>query len=234
MSTEQQKQAAAVYAAGLVRDGMAVGLGSGTTSALVVTELGRRVREGLRLKGVPTSDDTAHLAASLGIPLATLEEQSRLDIVIDGADEVDPSLNLIKGRGGALLREKLVALSGNRFVVVADESKRVQHLGSHAPVPVEVVPFGWITTRGRLERLGLTCELRGGEDPYLTDEGNYILDCHGGSSVEYSDPSIAAAIKAQTGVVEHGLFLGIASMVVVGVGDGDVDVLDRGAPRPES
>jgi ribose 5-phosphate isomerase A len=177
--------------------------------------------------GVPTSDETAELARSFGIPLATLDEQTRLDIVIDGADEVDPRLNLIKGRGGALLREKIVALAGKRFVVIVDESKRVPKLGEHAPIPVEVVPFGWQTTRRRLEELGFSCELRGSETPYVTDGGNLILDCHVPPSVDLADPAVAGSIKAQTGVVEHGLFLGVADTVIVGTSTGDVSVLDR-------
>lgn len=230
MSVDQQKQAAATYAAGLVEDGMAVGLGSGSTAQIAVAEIGRRVQAGLHIVGVPTSDDTARLARSFNIPLATLDEQSTLDLVIDGADEVDPDLNLIKGRGGALLREKIVALAGNRFVVVVDESKRVERLSIHAPLPVEVVPFGWITTRSRLERLGLTCDLRGGDVPYLTDGGNFILDCRPTTSLNLANPSVAGEIKAQTGVVEHGLFLHVATSIVVGMHDGRVEVVDRPAP----
>lgn len=226
MSVEQQKQAAARHAAELVEDGMVVGLGSGSTAQLVVAELGRRVQTGLRFVGVPSSDETARLATSLGIALATLEEQSSLDIAIDGADEVDPHLNLVKGRGGALLREKIVALAGNRFVVVVDESKRVERLGAHAPIPVEVVPFGWITTRRRLEQIGLTGDLRGRATPYMTDGGNFILDCRPEAALDLTDPATARGIKAQTGVVEHGLFLGITSSAIVGRTDGSVDVLN--------
>lgn len=231
MSIDQQKQAAALYAAGLVEDGMAVGLGSGSTAQIAVSEIGRRVQAGLRILGVPTSDETARLARSFTIPLTTLEEQSRLDLVIDGADEVDPDLNLIKGRGGALLREKIVALAGDQFVVVVDESKRVERLSVHAPLPVEVVPFGWLTTKRRLERIGFLCDLRGGAAPYLTDGGNFILDCHPASSVDLADNSIASAIKAETGVVEHGLFLHLATRVVVGTGEGTVEVLSPSRRR---
>jgi ribose 5-phosphate isomerase A len=230
MDVEEQKVAAAVYAAGMVEDGTTVGLGSGTTARILVKELGRRVLAGLRVVGVPTSDDTANLARSFDIPLATLEEQSTLDIVIDGADEVDPGLNLIKGRGGALLREKMVAMAGERFVVLVDESKRVERLGALAPVPVEVVQFGWVTTRLRLERLGFTCELRGGDRPYITDGGNLILDCHAPAALDLSDVAVGTSIKAQTGVVEHGLFVGMATHVVVGSADGGVSVLDRPTP----
>ncbi len=226
MNVEQQKQEAAIHAAGLVEDGMAVGLGSGSTAHIVVVEIGRRVQSGLRIVGVPTSDETARLARSFNIPLATLEAQNRLDLVLDGADEVDPRLNLIKGRGGALLREKIVALAGDQFVVVVDASKRVEHLSAHAPLPVEVVPFGWVTTRRRLEHIGFRCDLRGGATPYLTDGGNFILDCRPSSTLNLADPSVAGELKAQTGVVEHGLFLHIATSVVVGTASG-VEVLSR-------
>lgn len=232
MDVEQQKVAAASYAAGMVEEGMTVGLGSGTTARILVQELGRRVQAGLRIVGVPTSDDTADLARTFDIPLTTLDERSRLDIVIDGADEVDPGLNLIKGRGGALLREKLVALAGDRFVVVVDESKQVAKLGAHAPIPVEVVQFGWVTTRIRLERLGFSCELRGGQKPYLTDGGNLVLDCHAPASLRLSDPAVGASVKAVTGVVEHGLFLGMATTVVVGAAEGQVAVLNRSSISP--
>jgi ribose 5-phosphate isomerase A len=228
MSVGRQKQAAAVYAAGLVEDGMAVGLGSGSTAEIAVAEIGRRVRSGLHIVAVPTSDETERLARSFDIPIASLDEQSMLDLVIDGADEVDPALNLIKGRGGALLREKIVALAGDRFVVVVDESKRVQRLGAHAPLPVEVVPFGWVTTRRRLEEIGFSCELRGGQAPYRTDGGNFVLDCHAPSSLDLADPRVAERIKVQTGVIEHGLFLHAATAVVVGTADGGVEVLRPG------
>lgn len=225
MSAQREKEAAAEYAANLARDGMIVGLGTGTTAALVVRALGRRVADGLRITGVPTSDATGSLARSLHIPLATLDEHTALDMVLDGADEVDPRLNLIKGRGGALLREKLVALAGRQFVVVVDESKLVPKLDNRAPIPVEVVRFGWVATKGRLEALGLAAELRGGDNPYVTDGGNVILDCQGGPSLSLADPALARAIKLQPGVVEHGLFLEMATAVVVGRADGSTQVL---------
>jgi ribose 5-phosphate isomerase A len=229
MNTDQQKRAAALYAAGLVEDGMTVGLGSGTTATLLIQALGERVREGLKFTGVPTSEESARLAKSLGIPLATLEERGRLDLAIDGADEVDPHLNLIKGQGGALLREKIVAKAAARFVVIVDDSKRVLRLGQHSPIPVEVVPFGWTTTKIRLEWLDLTCELRGGETPYKTASRNYILDCHPRATLDLSSTLISDSIKLQTGVVEHGIFLGLASTVVVGKSSGNVDILHRPA-----
>jgi ribose 5-phosphate isomerase A len=229
VNTEEQKRAAAEYAAGLVEDGMAVGLGSGTTAELLVRALGDRMQQGLRFVGVPTSSRTARLAESLGIPLATLDERGRLDLAIDGADEVDPQLNLIKGHGGALLREKIVAQAAARYVIVVDDSKRVLRLGQRSTVPVEVVPFGWTTTQLRLEWLNFTCELRGGAHPIETDGGNYVLDCHPPASLELASPLVADSLKVQTGVVEHGLFIGIATVVVVGKASGDVDVLRRPA-----
>jgi ribose 5-phosphate isomerase A len=225
MGLDVQKRVAAEYAASLVVDGMTVGLGSGSTAEIAVEILGRRFREGLRFVGVPTSSRTAEIAQSFGIPLRRLDERSFLDINIDGADEVDPHLNLVKGRGGALTREKLVASAAQRFVVIIDESKRVSRLGERAPIPIEVVAFGWPTTRHRLELLGLTCELRGGSEPYLTSNGNYILDCRASGPVDLADETLAEAIKLQTGVVDHGLFLGMADLVAVGTARGEVDIL---------
>lgn len=226
MGWDAQKRVAAEFAAGLVADGMTVGLGSGSTAEIAVEMLGRRFREGLRFVGVPTSSRTAEMAQSFGIPLRRLDERSVLDINIDGADEVDPHLNVVKGRGGALMREKLVASAAKRFVIIIDESKRVTHLGERAPIPVEVVSFGWPTTRHRLELLGLTCELRGGSEPYTTSNGNYILDCHASGPIDLADVGTAQAIKLQTGVVDHGLFLGMADLVVVGTSAGSVEILE--------
>jgi ribose 5-phosphate isomerase A len=226
MGVDVQKRLAAEYSASLVTDGMTVGLGSGSTAEIAVEILGHRFRAGLRFVGVPTSSRTAEIAQAFGIPLRRLDERSFLDINIDGADEVDPQLNLVKGRGGALMREKLVASAAQQFVVIIDESKRVGRLGERAPVPIEVVPFGWPTTRHRLELLGLTCELRGGNEPYTTSNGNYILDCHASGPINLADDGVAQSIKLQTGVVDHGLFLGMANLVVVGTSRGDVEVLE--------
>ena len=200
------KQRAATFAAELVEDGMLVGLGSGSTAILLVHALADRARAGLRFEGVATS---------LGMRIWDLDDRPHMDLAIDGADEVDPRLNLIKGLGGALLREKLVASSAARFVIVADESKIVQRLGEHSPVPVEVVRFGWTRTRDALTALGGRAERRlAGETPFLTDGENFILDC-------WFDPAADVAglglpIKAITGVVEHGLFVGMTEQVVVG------------------
>ena len=173
------KEAAAESAAAQLRDGMVVGLGSGTTATLAFAAIGRRVKEGLRIMGIPTSEQTAHQARLLDIPLSTLEEHSAIDVTIDGADEVEAgTLNLIKGGGGNLLREKIVPIASSRMIIVADERKMVQQLGSHA-VPVEIVPFGWKTTAKRLNQVGAHPTLRMGSDGqiFLTDGGHYILDC---------------------------------------------------------
>ncbi len=231
MSLDAQKRLAAEYAAGLITDGMTVGLGSGTTAEMAVETLGLRFRDGIRFVGVPTSGRTAEIAQSFGIPLRRLDERSFLDIYVDGADEVDPQLNLVKGRGGALMREKLVASAARRFVVIVDETKRVERLGELAPIPVEVVTFGWPTTRHRLELLGLTCELRGGSETYTTSNGNYILDCHASGPIDLADEIVAQTIKLQTGVVDHGLFLRMADLVVVGTSAGTVEVLEAQRER---
>jgi len=221
------KAAAAEYAAGLVEDGMVVGLGTGSTASLFVKALGVRVRAGLKVVGVPTSVATTQLAAREGITTATLEEQPSIDLDIDGADAVDPQLVLLKGLGGALLREKIVAASSARFVVVVDESKIVETLTGAGLVPVEVVTFGWSRTYAALQTLGATTTRRTLADdpshPFVTDGGNYLFDC---SFDDLSDAAaIGASIKALTGVVDHGLFIGMASAVVVGMDDGTVRVV---------
>lgn len=223
MDTEAQKRAAAEYAAQLPGDGMVVGLGSGTTAHLMIEALSRRVHTGLAIIGVPTSTQTEDLARSLRIPLGRLDDHPRLDLTIDGADEVDPRLNLIKGGGGALLREKLVALAAARYVIIVDSGKRVLRLGTRSTVPIEVAPFGWTTTRARLEDEGFRCLLRGGDRPFRTDGGNYILDCQG--DLPWDNPRVAHRIKLQTGVVDHGLFLDMATEVVVGLAADTVEVL---------
>jgi ribose 5-phosphate isomerase A len=217
----QFKEAAAESAAAQVKDGMIVGLGSGTTATLAVNAIGRRVSQGLRITGIPTSEQTAQLARSLGIPLTTLGEQPKIDMTIDGADEVEVStLNLIKGLGGALLREKIVASATARFVIIVDETKLVDQLGTHDPVPVEVIPFGWQGTEARLRSLSAKPKLRRTPDgePYITDGGHYILDCTFGLIASPADLDIA--LDKTVGVVEHGLFVGMASQVVVGGPEG--------------
>jgi ribose 5-phosphate isomerase A len=226
LEPEQQKALAARTAAELVQDGQIVGLGTGTTVAYLLEALGERVRAGLRFIAVPTSRETARLATVRGIPLTSLDDHPRLDIDIDGADEVDPNLNLIKGRGGALLREKLVAAASGRFVVIADESKLVTRLGEHMPVPVEVVPFGWTVTLAALSRLGAVTKLRGEKTPFHTDNGNLIIDCR--FAPQAAPNELAAQVKALPGVVEHGWFLGMASLAVIAHAGGTVTRLERG------
>lgn len=219
-SQDEAKHRAAVEAVErTVRSGMRLGLGTGSTAAHVVRELARRLDAGeLRdLVGVPTSDATALLARGLGVPLATLDEEPALDVAIDGADEVDPEGNLIKGLGGALLREKMVASAAGRFVVVVDESKLVARLGTKAPLPVEVIGFGARTHEAAIRALGAEPVLRRGEDgtTYRTDEGHVILDCRFPSGIA-NPADVGHTLKLRTGVVETGLFLGMRPDVIVG------------------
>ncbi len=213
------KKAAAEAALERVRDGMVLGLGTGSTTRYAIEGLGRKVKEGLSVLGIPTSEDTRALAESLEISLTSLEDHPHIDLTIDGADEVDPQVDLIKGMGGALFREKLVALASEVMVVIVDESKLVASLGERTPVPVEVLPFGWRQTSKRLEVLGCTPSLRRvAEEAYLTDNGNYVLDCR---FPPIGDPAgLARRIKEIPGVLEHGLFLGIADLAIVGRADG--------------
>jgi ribose 5-phosphate isomerase A len=213
---DQLKRMAALRAIEEVDDGMVVGLGTGSTAAFVVEGLGARVASGLRVVGVPTSERTATQARRLGIPIATFAEHQRLDLTIDGADEVQlGTLDLIKGLGGALLREKIVAAASDRLIIVVDQEKLVDQLGEHTPVPVEVTQFGWQATAVALAKLGCVPERRyaTGEQPYLTDGGNYILDCRFGP---LADPGgIEQNIAMTVGTVENGLFVGRTSVVVV-------------------
>ena len=215
------KQAAAESAVALVEDGMILGLGTGSTAKLAVEVLGKRVAEGLRVIGIPTSEFTGKQARSLGITVSSLDEYPQVDLTIDGADEVElGKLNLIKGRGGALLREKIVASASKRLAIIVDESKLVERLGSHFAVPVEVVPFGWRSAERKLQGLGANTKLRPGSDdkPYVTDGGHYIVDCGFGSIM---DPAtLERELNSIVGVVEHGLFLGMATQVIVAAEDG--------------
>jgi ribose 5-phosphate isomerase A len=216
--TDPLKQAAAEKALELVQDGMLVGLGSGTTARYFTEGVGRLVGEGVKVRGVPTSRETAELAAELGIQIVT-ELVGQVDLTVDGADEVDPALNLIKGRGGALFREKLVAAASKRFVVVVDESKLVKRLGVGV-LPVEVLPFLWRSTAERLTALGVSLVVRGGEEtPYITDNGNLILDLTVEGGIK-SPADLAVELKKVTGVLEHGLFVGMADTVIAAGPDG--------------
>jgi ribose 5-phosphate isomerase A len=210
---DELKKAAAEKALELVQDGMLLGLGSGSTAKYFTEGVGRLVAQGMKLRCVPTSRETAELAAELGIQIVT-EIIGQIDLAVDGADEVDPALNLIKGRGGALSREKLVASAVKRFIVIVDESKMVKQLGM-GTLPVEVLPFLWRTTADRLIALGSSLTVRGGEEiPYITDNGNLILDLMVEGGIQ--DPaSFADAIKKTTGVVEHGLFIGMTDTLIV-------------------
>jgi ribose 5-phosphate isomerase A len=216
-----------------VRSGMRLGLGTGSTANEVLATLGARLADGRLhdLVGVPTSDATAARCGELGIPLATLDALRRLDVAIDGADEIDPELRLVKGLGGAHLREKVVACAADRFVVVADDSKLVGRLGERAPLPVEVIPFARAACERRLEGLGWLPALRVAHDgrPFATDEGNLILDCRRG---DWSAPErLAAELAGVPGVVEHGMFLGIAAAAYVATPSG-VRVLEAPAGAP--
>ena len=221
---EELKQAAAAKALELVRDGMLLGLGSGTTMRYFTEGLGRLVEGGMKVMGVPTSRATAELAAANGIPVVT-ELVGPIDLAVDGADEVDPALNLIKGRGGALFREKIVAAAAKRFIVIVDESKMVQQLGAGV-VPVEVLPFLWRTTAERLTALGASLTVRGGEEaPFITDNGNLILDLTFAGGV--GDPAeVSTALKVIVGVVEHGLFVAMTDTCIV-AGPGGPRVVGR-------
>ena len=213
LSTDEYKQAAAEKALELVQDGMLLGLGSGSTVRYFTEGVARLVAGGMTVRGVPTSRATAELAAELGIPIIT-ELIGQIDLAVDGADEVDPALNLIKGRGGAMVREKLVAAAAKRFVVVVDQSKLVDQLGA-AVLPVEVLPFLWRSTAERLAGLGVSLVVRGGEEtPYITDNGNLILDLTVEDGIK--DPAkFDVELKKVTGVVEHGLFVGMTDTVIV-------------------
>jgi ribose 5-phosphate isomerase A len=229
------KKSAAEAAAKVIGNGMVVGLGTGSTAAYFVSALADRiVREGLRVAGIPTSKQAAELARSLNVPLTTFADHPELDITVDGADEVEQgTLYLIKGHGGALLREKIVAAASRRMVIVADETKLVERLGSLYSVPVEVVQFGWEATEKRLQKLGAITSLRRGADskPFLTDCGNYIIDCAFGPMDKPKE--IAHHLDHVVGSVEHGLFLGFAWQVFIGGREG-VKILERKAATPKS
>jgi ribose 5-phosphate isomerase A len=213
-----KKKAAAEAAIDLVKDGMIVGLGTGSTANHAIEGLGRRVGAGLRIKGVATSKATEQLARKVGIPITTLEEVGEVDLTIDGADEVDPSFNLIKGMGGALLREKIVAFASKQEVIVVDDSKLVEVLGKKSPLPVEVLPFGHTKTRDALESLGCKASLKGGSAPFLTDNGNLIYECRF-EGIEDAE-MLEAEIDLIPGVVESGLFIDLATTVVVASAQG--------------
>jgi ribose 5-phosphate isomerase A len=220
MTQDEAKLLVAKRAVEFVEDGMAVGLGTGTTATMFIRELGARVQQGLKIRCVASSDASHQLGVSLGMDMKTLDELPELDLYVDGADEVGPGLALIKGGGGALLREKIVASAAEEFLVVVDSTKLVQRLGKF-PLPVEVVKMALPIVAPRLAALGLNPKqrkARNGDGPFLTDEGNYILDC--GCGVIEDPEVLAAEIRGIVGVVEHGLFLGMATLALVAGEDG--------------
>lgn len=217
MAHEDEKQAVARASLRFVRDGATVGLGSGSTATYAVRFLGERVQAGLKIVGIPTSNQTKELAANLGIPLSSLDRTPEIDVTIDGADEVDPHLSLIKGGGGALLHEKIVASASRHLVIIVDSSKQVAKLGRF-PVPLEVITFAQPLVRRKVEALGalVTLRLNGNGTPFLTDEGHHILDCHFSALADV--PSLAQQLSDMPGIVEHGLFVDMATTVLVGKG----------------
>ncbi len=229
---DRAKYAAAVCGADMVENGMRVGLGTGSTAAWMVRRLGHRVREeGLRMTGVPTSARTAELARQVGIEVVSLDDARWLDMTIDGADEFDPDLALIKGGGGALLQEKIVATASDQMIVITDAAKEVHHLGAF-PLPVEVIPFGWRASKSLVEEVLATLDVMGtrsslrmdGDRPYITDEGNYILDLALGRIGNARQLSLV--LNQVPGVVENGLFIDICDMVLIGHPDGRVERRD--------
>src|SRR3954453_23337061 len=235
VTMDELKRQAAARALEHVSDGMKLGLGTGSTARHFVELLGERVRAGLKVTGVPTSEATRADAERCGVPLTTLDEIDRLDLTVDGADEIDPALNLIKGGGGALLREKIVAAASDRMIVIADESKWVDVLGRF-PLPVEVIPFGLAATQRAMAEAfaesGVSGQMmvRKAKDGhvFVTDGGHWIVDAHLG---QIADPAhLAKALRAIPGVVEHGLFIGLASSAVLACGEG-IRTIERRKPK---
>ena len=222
------KEVAGRRAAEYIETGMVVGLGTGSTAEFAIRAIGERVASGLELKAIPTSEASAQLAGELGITLTTLEDDPAVDLTIDGADEVDPDLDLIKGLGGALLREKIVAAATARQVIIIDPSKLVKKLGTQAPLPIEVVPFSWSLVCSRLSERGIEPTLRmlQAEQPFVTDNGNYIID---GRFPEGIDDAQATDVWLNTlpGVVENGLFVAMTHLVVIGEADGTYRVIEK-------
>jgi len=223
MSNDQAKEAAARSSLQFVKEGQVVGLGTGSTAKYFVQFLGEKVKQGLHVRAIASSVRSQEQAIGLGIPITNFDECQQIDVTVDGADEVDPQLRLIKGGGGALLREKIVASATKQFVIIVDASKRVPVLGKF-PLPVEVIKFSQALIAKKIAALGARVELRHSPDgqPYLTDENNYILDCHFG---QIPDPeTLARQLSDMPGVVEHGLFIGMASLVLVAGENGVVEM----------
>lgn len=225
---DEFKRAAGFRAAEFATSGMVLGLGSGSTAYYATLRIGQRLQEGnLRdIVGIPTSEQTAQHAREWGIPLGTLEDYPQVDLTIDGADEVDPQLNVIKGLGGCLLREKIVAFATRMEIIVVDASKLVERLGTRAPVPVEVIRFGWRNTEKALAATGARTTLRLVNGvPFITDEGNYIIDCRYEHGID-SPAALASTLNNIPGVVENGLFLDMVQTVIV-ASDSGVRILER-------
>ncbi|UCE80328.1 MAG: ribose 5-phosphate isomerase A [Methanobacteriota archaeon] len=226
-----RKEAAAREAAKYVEDGMVVGLGSGSTASMAIKLIGQKIKdEGMEIIGIPTSMASDLLGRAVGIRMGELDDHREIDLTIDGADEVDPRLNLVKGLGGALLWEKVVAASTKVEMIVVDDSKLVEHLCQKAPLPIEIVRFSHRTTARRLASLGCVPELRVADEdePFVTDNGNYIVDCR---FDRIDDPkSMESRINAIPGVVENGLFIGLASKVIVSSADG-IRILEKATPK---
>jgi ribose 5-phosphate isomerase A len=223
MANDQEKEAAARASLRFVHEGQIVGLGSGSTASYFIELLAEKVKDGLHIRGIPTSERSRELAHRLGILLTTLDECQEIDVTVDGADEVDPQLRLIKGGGGALLREKIVASASKQLVIVVDASKQVEKLGRF-PLPVEVIRFAEALVAKRIRALGAEVRRRANADgsPYLTDEHNHILDCRFG---QIQDPdALARKLSDMPGIVEHGLFIGMASVVLVARGSEVVEL----------
>jgi ribose 5-phosphate isomerase A len=233
MGNQNEKELAGRAAAELVVSGSIVGLGTGSTAYFAVVALGERVKAGLKIVGIPTSVATADLARAVGIPLSTLDQHPEIDITIDGADEADPQLRLIKGGGGALLREKIIATASKKMIVVADSSKLVSALGKF-PLPVEIIPFARAVLEKKITALGATCKQRTLADgtPFITDEGHHILDCSFGKIAD--PPALARALSDMPGVVEHGLFIGIAKLALVGKAGSVIEISPKRIPARTS
>jgi len=227
--SDRHKELAARKAVQYIQHGMVVGLGTGSTAEFAIRALGERVEaESIEVQCVPTSEASAALGEQVGLDMISLEDNPVVDLTIDGADEVNPDLNLIKGLGGALLREKIVAEASTREVIIIDPGKLVDRLGTRAPLPVEVVPFAWALAQLRLMDVARRVELRRGDDgePYRTDNGNFILDCHFSDGIDDA-ARLDRLINEIPGVIENGLFVGLTDIVIVGLDDGQCRVMER-------
>ncbi|MFP6645257.1 MAG: ribose 5-phosphate isomerase A [Candidatus Latescibacterota bacterium] len=227
--SDRHKELAARKAVEYIGDGMVVGLGTGSTAEFAIRALGERVKaEGLEIQCVPTSEASAALGEQVGLDIQSFEDNPVIDLTIDGADEVDPDLNLIKGLGGALLREKIVAAASTREIIIIDPGKLVDRLGTRAPLPVEVIPFAWGLAQMRLMDVSQRAELRRANDGelYVTDNGNLILDCHFPDGIDDA-ATLDRRIDEIPGVVENGLFVDLTDIVVVGLDDGQCRVMER-------